>query len=261
MMCFASYRDTTTTTITPLRNALLTNGVTAVNIVGSPSASTQRVIDYLSVYNADTVGNEVTVRFYDGTTGYRLIVCRLGVGEKLEYAEGTGFRVISNGNSTKTFTTVDAVTTTSNFNMTVLGNDISITPPSANTIVEVSNLPLPVKAGKKTWFRYVLFYNANATTTGSRWDLYGTGATLYYQVRASLTSQSETYAGGLYTYNSNIPFSATSAATTGNATLIEGFVMADFDGFVIPIAGCEFQALGSSITVKAGSYLQYLQTA
>lgn len=120
MSCFASYRDTTSTTITPIRNATLTTGTSQVDLVGSPASSTQRVIDYLSVYNSDTVVNEVTVRFFDGTNGYRLIVVRLATGEKLEYQEGIGFRVISNGPATKTTTTIDGAVNNADFSFAML---------------------------------------------------------------------------------------------------------------------------------------------
>ena len=75
--CVVSYRDTTSTTITPLRNAILTNGITPIDLVTSPSALTQRIIDYISVFNTDTGIAQVTISFIDNLTSYRLFVCRL----------------------------------------------------------------------------------------------------------------------------------------------------------------------------------------
>jgi uncharacterized protein len=50
----SSWRDITTTTYTPGRTVATTNGTTDVNAVGSPAASTQRVVDMIHVHNADT---------------------------------------------------------------------------------------------------------------------------------------------------------------------------------------------------------------
>lgn len=100
--CMANYRDITTTAYTPGRTIANTNNTTAVAIVPSPGASTQRVVDFLSVFNADTVNAQVTIRFSDNGTFYTLFRCVLGPGEKLEYIDGQGFRAINTAGSVKT---------------------------------------------------------------------------------------------------------------------------------------------------------------
>ena len=61
MQAFACWRDITTTAYTPGRTQISTNNTTDVDVVGSPGASTQRAIDFISVYNADTVAQTLTV--------------------------------------------------------------------------------------------------------------------------------------------------------------------------------------------------------
>ena len=94
LQCYASYNDTTTTGITPGRNIITTNNTTAVDLVGSPSSSTQRVVGYLSVYNKDTVNSTVTINQYISSTSYPIYKTTLLPGEKLEYQQGEGFRTI-----------------------------------------------------------------------------------------------------------------------------------------------------------------------
>lgn len=100
--CLANYRDITTSAYTPGRTALNTNNTTAVAVVPSPAASTQRVVDFLSVFNIDTVNATVTVRFSDNGTFYTLFQAVLAPNEKLEYVEGQGFRAINTAGSIKT---------------------------------------------------------------------------------------------------------------------------------------------------------------
>lgn len=100
--CLANYRDITTSAYTPGRTVTNTNGTTAVNLVPSPGASTQRVVDFLSVFNRDTANAEVTVRFSDNGTFYTLFQAVLAPNEKLEYAEGDGFKVLNTAGSIKT---------------------------------------------------------------------------------------------------------------------------------------------------------------
>ncbi len=95
--CAASWRDITTSAYTPGRSVIDTNSTTDVNIVAAPAASTQRVIDYVSIYNADTVAAIVTVKIDANGTEYPLFKATLAAGETLEYVEGSGWSVKSTG--------------------------------------------------------------------------------------------------------------------------------------------------------------------
>ena len=102
----ACWRDITSTTYLPARNGTSSNGSTEVNLVTPPSASHQLKVDFLSAYNADSVGHTVTFEFWDGSNAYPLWIGALGVSESVQYIEGIGFhRIDATGNR------IDASTT------------------------------------------------------------------------------------------------------------------------------------------------------
>lgn len=103
--CVASWRDITTTAYTPGRAVVNSNNTSDVNIVASPSASTQRLIDFISVYNADTVDATVSIKFDANGTQYPLKVISLSPGQTLTYCDGAGWQVSgSSYQSIKSFT-------------------------------------------------------------------------------------------------------------------------------------------------------------
>lgn len=91
LQCVASWRDITTTTYTPGRTLVSTNNTTDVNLVPAPAASTQRVIDMISVYNADTVPALVTIKLDANGTEYILYKQTIANGEFIKYIEGAGW--------------------------------------------------------------------------------------------------------------------------------------------------------------------------
>lgn len=91
LRCVTAWRDITTTAYTPGRTLINTNNTTDVSISGSPGSSTQRVVDFVSIYNADTVAATVTVKFDANGTEYVLWKGSLTVDETLTYCEGLGW--------------------------------------------------------------------------------------------------------------------------------------------------------------------------
>lgn len=92
--CVASWRDITATpTYTAGRSVVNTNGSTDVDAIAAPAASTQRVIDYFGVYNADTASITITVKFDANGTDYILWKGNLATLERLEYENGKGWTV------------------------------------------------------------------------------------------------------------------------------------------------------------------------
>ena len=81
--CIASWRDITTTAYTPGRTVLNTNNASKVTVVGSPASSTQRVIDFINIQNADTVTRIVTVAYDLNGTFYTLYNVTLAAGESV----------------------------------------------------------------------------------------------------------------------------------------------------------------------------------
>lgn len=92
----ASYSDQTSTTYNGGASVVNTNNTTAVDVVAAPAASTIRDIDYLSVYNRDTVDAAVTFIYDDNGTDYILISVTLSAGDKLEYIHGSGWKTTDN---------------------------------------------------------------------------------------------------------------------------------------------------------------------
>lgn len=97
LQCVASWRDITTTAYTPGRTVVNTNNTTDVNIIPAPGASTQRVADFISIHNADTVTAVITIKFDANGTEYILWKGSLLPLEVLTYCDGKGWEVQSAG--------------------------------------------------------------------------------------------------------------------------------------------------------------------
>jgi len=258
LRCFSSYRDTTTTTITPLRNVLNTNNTTAVDLVGSPASSTQRIVDYISVYNSDTVNQVVTIYFDDNGTDFELFVATLSPGEKIEFQEGQGFKVLTNAGSIKTSLNQGNSPATSTLNAVILGSDVINNNITANTIQDVTGLSFPVIAGKSYYFKFYINYSAALTTTGSRWSISGPSFTsLCYMSEYSLTTTTSTRTPTIIAYDLPAASNSASAQLVGNNAIIEGYIIPSADGTVI--ARCASEVTNSAITAKAGSVVYYQQ--
>jgi hypothetical protein len=114
-------------------------------------------------------------------------------------------------------------------------------------------------ASKKYWFRYVFFYNTNSTAIGTRFNLYGDSGALtyfYHLYRNSITTSSETYAGGISTYNAVTVSNLNSASTSGNVAILEGLMQPDYTTTLGINVSCESTG---TLTIKANSFLQYEQ--
>ena len=82
------------------------NDTTDVAICDAPGASTVRDIDYVSIYNADTVSATVTIKVDVSATEHILVKATLDTGERLEYTHGGGWRVLTTTGAEKTSSTV-----------------------------------------------------------------------------------------------------------------------------------------------------------
>lgn len=91
LQTYAAFRDITTTAYTPGQQAATSNSTTDADIVAAPGASTQRVIDYLSVYNADTVEALVTVKLDVSATETILFKDYIQPGKLAVYTDGAGW--------------------------------------------------------------------------------------------------------------------------------------------------------------------------
>jgi hypothetical protein len=254
--CFASYRDTTSTTIVAGGTASNTNNTTAINLVPSPSASVNRIIDYLSIYNADSVSSTVTVRFNVSGTLYILTSASLYPGEKLEYQEGIGFRSLTSAGALKQGNQLSYNNITG-INSVILSADRTNNNVTANTIADITGLSFSVTSGKTYWFRFVIPYTSASANTGSRFSINGPAtSSLHYESQYISTGSVMVQNQGLGTYDS--PASPTTNSNlNGNIAIIEGIATFSASGTLIGRFASEVS--NSAIIAKQGSVVFYKQ--
>jgi hypothetical protein len=260
LQCFTSWRDRTSTTFVAGRTVINTNNTTDVIIAGAPASSTQRVIDYISIYNNDTVNQTVTVKLDANGTEYILFKTTLATTEKIEYHEGQGFKVIASTGAVKQSINQGANASTSGLTAVVLGSDVTNNNAVANTIADVTGLSFSVTAGKMYYFKFIIYYTAAATTTGSRWGVNctaGTAANLSMISEYSLTTTTSTRNANVQAFDSPAASNATSAATGNNMAILEGYFMPSATGTFIARFASEVSS--SAIVAKAGSVCYYQQ--
>ena len=260
LACYAAYRDTTTTSISPINNQMLTTGATAVDLVSSPASSTQRLVEYISVYNSDTQVREVTVRFSDNGTFYTLFKCKIQPGDKLEFKDKKGFDVITKSGSirkTETFLAPQPNTTQS---VSVLPYDVTFSSAQTNSNKNPSEVPFgfPVTNGGMYYFRIVGFFTVSATTNGGKLSVYipslGNQIGYYYWVNATTTTWVTLYA--ITTPTTTTTAATSSASTASNVFILDGFVSAGDDGFINLTIGCE-EVAPATVTLKANNRIFY----
>ena len=257
LKCFASYRDTTTTSITPMRTAISTNDTTYVDLVGSPTASTQRIVDYISIQNTDTGSKNVSIVFNDNSTIYELFITNLAAGEKIEFQEGLGFKVLTNAGSVKTSINQGNNTYSSSLSAVQLGSDVINSNITANTMADVTGLSFAVASNTSWYFKFVIRYDSAATTNGSRFSISGPASpiSLCYMSEYSLTATTTTRNANVIGYDLPAASNATSGQVTGNNAIIEGIIHALVDGTVT--ARFASEGSGLPIIAKAGSICFY----
>lgn len=256
LRCYASFRDITTSAFTPGRTVADTNGTTDVDLVAPPSASTQRVCDFISVYNSDSAAKTVTVKYDDGSAEKVLWSASLNPGERVEYQEGQGFRAFTVTGAEKIAQLASGPAVNAK-NLVILAANVVNNNAVANTIQDVTGLSFPVVAGETYVFRAMIPYSAAVTTTGSRWSVNGpanpTG--LNYRSKYTLTATTET-SNFATAYNIPAASNATSL-TLGNVAIIEGVITPSSNGTVIIRFASEIAA--SAITALAGATLEWVR--
>lgn len=128
----------------------------------------------------------------------------------------------------------------------------------ANTLADISELAIPVMAGRVYEFEFIFFYTAAATTTGSRWTLNGPAATsLGYTSEYTLTATTKTVNNAV-AYGIPAASNATSLAGV-NIAVIRGYLVPSANGDLVPRFASEVAA--SAITVLKGSKVIYREVA
>jgi hypothetical protein len=259
LQCFASWRDRTSTTFIAGRTIINTNNITDVDLVGSPISATQRVVDFFTIFNRDTVNATVTIKLDANGVEYILFKATLATGEILVFQEGVGFYVLANSGAIKHSINQGNNTIGSSLTAVVLGADVINNNAVANTIQNVTGLSFEVTAENTYWFKFIIQHTAAATTTGKRWSISGPVAPtmLSYQSEYTLTATTSTRNAMLQAYDLPAASNATSVVAM-NMAIIEGIIKPSANGTVIARFASEIA--GSAITAKAGSVCYYQQT-
>lgn len=269
MEVHASWVDNASGTITPGRTNTEITTATTTDVVASPGASTQRNVQTLVIRNAHaSTSNDVTVRHTDGTTAVDIFKATLAFGEAIQFIDGVGFQVIANSGAIKQSINQGNNATSSSLSTVVLGSDVTNNNASANTIASVTGLAFPVVSGNKYWFRFVIWYTAAATTTGSRWSITGPATTLLgYRTSVGLSAagtagtdvMTDVNQGAYDTPSASNATSPTATAGAANIAIIEGLIQPSADGDVTARFASEVSS--SAIVAKAGSCVFYQQVA
>lgn len=256
--CFVSWRDRTSSSFIAGRTFVNTNGTTPVTISAAPGTSTQRIVDFFTIFNDDSVNSIVTVRFNANSTTYILFKATLAPGETMTYQDGVGFNVIANSGAVKQSINQGNNVMDSSYTAVVLGGDIVNNNGTANTMQNVTGLSFPVTAGITYYFYFLIQYTAAINTTGSRWSISGpaTPSLLSYTSEYTLTTTTTTRNAVLQGYDLPAACNATSVVAQ-NLAKIEGLIKPSNNGTVT--ARFASEVLSSAITAKAGSVLYYQQ--
>jgi hypothetical protein len=254
--CFASWRDRTDTTFIAGRTGINTNGTNDVNIVAGPSSG-QRIVDFFTIFNGDSINAVTTVKLDANSVEYILFKCTLAAGETIVFQEGVGFHVLANSGAIKHSINQGNNSIGVAQTAVVLGGDITNNNGTANTIADVTGLSFAVTANHTYYFYFIISYTSAATTTGSRWSINGPSNTrLSYTSEYTLSSTTSTRNAELEAYDSPAASNASSSAA-GNRATIEGLITPSADGTVIARFASEVSA--SAIVAKAGSVCYYHQ--
>lgn len=260
LQCFASWRDRTSTTFEANRSVINTNNTSPIGLVSSPPDTVQRIIDFVSVYNNDTQNAVVTIKYNANGQEFIIKKVTLAPTETLEYQEGQGWKVYASTGAVKSSINQGANASSSGWSTVVLGSDVTNNNAVANTIQDVTGLSASFLSAKTYYFKFVIYYTAAATTTGSRWGVSasaGTAANLSMISEYSLTTTTTTRNANVQAFDSPAASNASSASTGNNMCIMEGYFK--------PTADCTFiarfasEVSSSAIIAKAGSVLFYQQ--
>lgn len=254
LKCFASYRETTSTTITPARNFVTTNNLTSVNLVASPTASTQHIVDFINIFNADTSSSSVTILLNTGSQTFNLMVSTLQPNERIQYQEGDGFSVYTSDGSRKQNWNSTSPTLENKINFVALSADVGV---STTALADITNLFFSAEANSTYWFRFVIPYTSTLVGNGARFTINGPSSPtlLIYQSEYPSGAAATTINRGLTSYDSPAAANAASATTGSNVAIIEGVITTSTGGNIIGRFGSE--NAGQTITAKQGAVIFY----
>jgi hypothetical protein len=157
---FVAYADHTTAGATLGDQQALITSATTTTICAAPAASTQRQIKTINIRNTTSTPSVVTVKKDISGTEYDLFSITLGGNENIEYLDGRGWCVYTNGGAVKTSINQGSASITSGISAAVLASDVTNNNAVANSIANVTGLEFPVNSGSTYWFRFIMLVRA-----------------------------------------------------------------------------------------------------
>jgi len=109
---YIAYVDSTSTTHNPLQGSGVSNDTTIVTMLSTPVVATTRTIKYISIHNKDTTSKQIFIQINDTVNTRTLVDFTLDAGDRIEYTDTVGFRVISSLGEVKTVSTGNSITQT-----------------------------------------------------------------------------------------------------------------------------------------------------
>lgn len=254
---YASWVDLDGVIVYPSANAIDPSTSGSHVLVSTPSTGVIRNIKDISIRNLSVgTSTDITVSVDDSVLPtVELIKVTLNPGYGLYFGDYGWTLLDAFGRSVNSLSAEAAILYPRN--VLVLDSDITNNDASADTIADVTGLSFTMVSGGTYWFKFHVYYTAAATTTGSRWSIDGPAAPtiLSYHSRYSLTTTTETINSGLNAYDLPAASNATSASTSGNIAIVEGFIIPSSSGDLILRFASEVSS--SAIVAKAGSFVEW----
>lgn len=201
------YVDLTTTTTIAGSTDTQSNGVTPVTILAAPAASTQRKVNGITVYNADSVSKLVTVRLNNNATLRIIVSVTLQVGDTLVYTDVNGWYSLDSSGSIK-----EVASGTLFGNITVAGIE---TDTAVGTQKVISQDASKFREGQQSTLTSGTAYTTNGSLLIMKAFLHNTGI----DTSGNLTAADATdYCTGIfYSEDDKLKgFSSAAAVTAGN---------------------------------------------
>jgi len=126
----------------------------------------------------------------------------------------------------------------------------------ANSLENIDGLLFSVDSGRTYSFKFVIFFDAAATTTGARFTLAGPAKTmLMYSSSCDNGPTTLDYFAGRTSYNDATITPTATSNLTANKAVIEGVIRVTATSVVIPTFSSEVSS--SAIIAQVGSYVEY----
>jgi hypothetical protein len=261
LQIFSSWRDRTSTTFIAGNSQSITSGTTTVDAITGPAdSSTQRIIDYISIYNPDTNSTaNITIQLNSSSTNFTLFRGNLSPGDTLAFNEGNGFSTISGIGSVKTSEFGIAPDSLgSELNACVLTQNYTSPIGALNRLDSSTDLPLYIPFGNNNgtpgstgnamyWFRSYLPFVISTVATGSTLGL-GIVPTINFSNMAIRATNFSAYGGSNFRYG--MFFQPPKAAPTDSASQL----FSNFQNEVTAFSGNGNTAAPISIVNVVDSY-------